>query len=181
MAALDYDMDESTIAIARASPAGFAQLKRNALLLLNVHEDGSYKTTIKNVDRFKLAIKLVSHGLSFRQTANAMEAVRATFNLNKLTGIKDNRSMSIEFDGSSHRGTTFIDLRVRLGVKGVVMLKKLLSAIYPSWADKLLAVSTDGEPTNKGRINGVQTQLVGLATHDVLQIWCVPHQMDLVV
>ncbi|RHY21540.1 hypothetical protein DYB32_009784, partial [Aphanomyces invadans] len=151
-----------------------------------------------NVDRFKLAIKLVSHGLSFRQTANAMETVRATFNLDKLTGINDNMvdpfvrvlvgvsilkigdliatddvwAMSIRFDRSSHSESTFFDLRVRLGVKGmlhnlhliamphfdrhtanhqIVMLKKLLSAVYLSWADKLLTVSTDDEPTNMGR------------------------------
>ncbi|RHY13305.1 hypothetical protein DYB32_010936, partial [Aphanomyces invadans] len=124
--------------------------------------------------------------------------VRATFNLDKLTGINDNMvgpfvrdlvgvtilkigdllatdnvwAMSFRFDSSNHSESTFFDLRVRLGVKGmlhnvhliamphfdrhmanhqVVMLKKLLSAVYLSWADKLLTVSTDGEPTNMGR------------------------------
>ncbi|ETW09945.1 hypothetical protein H310_00368 [Aphanomyces invadans] len=185
IAALDNDIVESTIAFARASPAGIAQ------------NDGSYKTTIKNVYRFKL----VSHGLSFRQTANTTEAVRATFNLNKRTGINDNMvdlfvrvlvgvsiqkigdllatddlwAMSMGFDGSSHR-------RMRHTANHqVVMLKKQLSAVYPS-RELLLrqapAVSTHGEPTNMGRINCVQMQLVGLATHD---IWRVPHQKDLVV
>jgi hypothetical protein len=53
--------------------------------------------------------------------------------------------------------------------------------MYASWRDKLIGVTTDGERTNMGQISGVQMQLDNLATHDVLQIWCMPHQMDLVV
>ncbi|RHY26811.1 hypothetical protein DYB32_007261 [Aphanomyces invadans] len=125
IAALDNDIDESTIAFARASPAGIAQLKRNTLLLSNVQE----RRVVQDHHQKRLSVQLVSHGLSFRQTANTTEAVRATFNLNKRTGINDNMvdlfvrvlvgvsiqkigdllatddlwAMSMGFDGSSHR------------------------------------------------------------------------------
>jgi hypothetical protein len=61
------------------------------------------------------------------------------------------------------------------------MLRTMLGAMYASWSEKLIGVTTDGEGTNMCQISGVQRQLVNLATHDVLQIWCMPHQMDLVV
>jgi hypothetical protein len=39
------------------------------------------------------------------------------------------------------------------------MLVMLLGALYVSWADKLIGVATDGEPTNMGHITDIQKQL----------------------
>jgi hypothetical protein len=61
-----------------------------------------------------------------------------------------------------------------------LMIAKFLDALYPTWHDKLISVSSDGENMMTGRHYGLVTRLCKSATHDVLCIWCPPHQMDLV-
>lgn len=208
--------------------AKILKLKENAMALFKRQEDGSYKVEVSNPVRYELTIRTVACGASFRMTAAIMDQTRTILNQAKLTGINDTMvgqyvrvlvgaaiqnigqvlrrddvwAFALSFDGSTHRGTTFFDVRVRVVVDGVLhnlhlvamphfgrhtannqveMLRTLLGAISASWANKLIGVTTDGERTNMGHISGVQTQMVNLATHDVLQIWCVPHQLDLIV
>jgi hypothetical protein len=191
-----------------------AKLKRNAMKLFSEQEDGSYSVTIKNALRFRLAIDHVSSGLSFRQTAKVIDQTHRHTKIAKLAGLSDYMvdqfvrvlvgasiqkiadvmarsdvwAFSIAFDGSTHRGTSFFDVRVRIGVNcllynlhlvalpmfdrhtadnQVAMLVTLLDAVLPEWRDKLLGVSTDGERTNTGHINGVVTQLDAMATFNV--------------
>jgi hypothetical protein len=61
------------------------------------------------------------------------------------------------------------------------MLVKLLGALFIGWTRKLIGVTTDGEKTNMGHINGVQVRMVRCAEFKVVQIWCALHQLDLVV
>jgi len=61
------------------------------------------------------------------------------------------------------------------------MLVKLLGALFTGWTRKLIGVTTNGEKTNMGHINGVQVRMVRCAEFKVVQIWCVLHQLDLVV
>ncbi|CAM6027359.1 unnamed protein product [Sphagnum balticum] len=119
-----------------------------------------------------------------------------------LLSSNDVWAFSIAFDGSTHRDTAFFDVRIRISVKGIFydfhlitmphfgrhtadlqveMLVMLLGTLYVSWANKLIDVATDGERTNMGHITDIQKQLVDLATHDVTQVNCVNHQIDLVV
>jgi hypothetical protein len=119
-----------------------------------------------------------------------------------LLSSDDVWAFSIAFDGSTHCGTAFFDVRIRISVKGILynfhmivmphfgrhtadlqvkMLVMLLGALCVSWADKLIGVASDGERMNMGHITGIQKQLVDLATHDVTQVNCVNHQADLVV
>jgi hypothetical protein len=46
---------------------------------------------------------------------------------------------------------------------------------------KLIGMSTDGKNTMTGWHAGVVTHIVACAKHKVLRIWCVPHQIDIVV
>jgi len=61
------------------------------------------------------------------------------------------------------------------------MLVKLLGALFAEWTRKLIDVTTDGEKTNMGHVNNVQVHMVQCVEFKVVQIWCVPHQLDLVV
>ena len=49
----------------------------------------------------------------------------------------------------------------------VNLLVKVLDVVIPSWREKLIGVSTNGENANTGRIRGVVTQLEALAKHSV--------------
>jgi hypothetical protein len=61
------------------------------------------------------------------------------------------------------------------------MLVKLLGTLFARWTRKLIGVRTDDEKTNMGHDNDVQVRMVRCAEFKVVQIWCVPHQLDLVV
>ncbi|CAK9216861.1 unnamed protein product [Sphagnum troendelagicum] len=119
-----------------------------------------------------------------------------------LLSSDDVWAFSIVFNGNTHRGTAFFDVRICIFVKEILynfhlitmphfgrhiadmqvkMLMTLLGALCVSWADKLISVVIDGEHTNMGHITGIQKQLGDLATHDVTQVNCVNHQADLVV
>jgi hypothetical protein len=56
-----------------------------------------------------------------------------------------------------------------------------LDALFPSWRDRVIGISSDGENTMTGRIQGVVTRLVSQATNKVVRVWCIPHQMDIEV
>ena len=62
---------------------------RATLKLFAKKEDAPdwYNVVISNATRFELAMDLVSHGLSFRQTAAAMQAVRERIKNATLTGM----------------------------------------------------------------------------------------------
>jgi hypothetical protein len=205
------------------------KLCRSALQLfkLNENKDG-YTVNIKRVMRFKLAIQHVLCGLSFQQVATTIEHTKNTCKIAKLGGLNDtivgqyvrilvSRTLqvinnilanddvwafAISFDGSQHRGRTFFNVRICVGVNGVLhnlhliamphfdrhraanqeaMLVKLLGALFAGWTHKLIAITTDGEKTNMGHVNGVQVCMVWCAEFKVVQIWCVPHQLDQVV
>ena len=58
---------------------------------------------------------------------------------------------------------------------------KLLDVLLDNWRDKLISVSSDGENTMTGRHAGVVTRLEQAASFPILRIWCVPHQVDLII
>ncbi len=178
--------------------------------------------------RFKLAIQHMSCGLSFRQVATTIEQTKNTCKIAKLGGFNDTIvgqyvrilvghtlqvisnmlanddvwAFAISFDGSQHRGRTFFDVRIRVGVNNVLhnlhliamphfdrhtaanqeaMVVKLLSVLFTEWTRKLIGITTDGEKNNMGHVNGVQVRMVQCAKFKVVQIWCVFQQLDLVV
>jgi hypothetical protein len=166
------------------------------LFKLNENNDG-YTVNIKRVVRFKLAIQHVSCGLSFRQVATTIEQTKNTCKIAKLGDLNDTIvgqyvrilvahalqvvsnimasddvwAFALSFDGSQHRGTTFFDVRIRVGVNGVLynlhliamphfdhhttanqeaMLVQLFDALFIGWTRKLIGVTTDGKKTNMG-------------------------------
>ena len=202
--------------------------KANALKLFQREPDGSYSVIIKNPLRFNLALAHVSVGLSFRQTARVITQHRNFTKNAKLSGLNDHMvgqfvrilvgvnlntisnilvdadvwCFSIAADCSTHFGVSFLDIRARVCVAGVLHnlhlavipffdrhtaanifdhIVRLLEVLLPNWRDKLLSVSSDGENTMTGRHAGVVTLLENAASNKILRIWCVPHQVDLVI
>jgi hypothetical protein len=106
-----------------------------------------YTATIKNIVRFELAIDHVSIGMSFRQVAGAIQHAKDRTKMSKLSGINDlivgqyfrvlvatNLQMiadmldddmvwtfSLTGEGSTHRGQSFFDLRMRICLKGQLL------------------------------------------------------------
>jgi len=111
-------------------------------------------------------------------------------------------AFSLAADSSTHLGVPLLDQRVRVCLKGtlynlhlvlvpffdrhtslnyVKLMTTLLNILCPSWRDKLISISSDGENTMTGRIGGVVTLLEKECSNPVLRIWCVAHQLDIVV
>jgi hypothetical protein len=66
-------------------------------------------------------------------------------------------------------------------VNYVTMIKTVMNVLCPTWNDKLISIAFDGENTMTGRTDGAVTLLERQCTNPVLRVWCVPHQLDLVV
>ncbi|PTQ32361.1 hypothetical protein MARPO_0099s0002, partial [Marchantia polymorpha] len=147
--------------------------KANAMKLFKRDEGSeSRSVVIKNQLRFWLAIDHTSSGLSFRQTAanpklsgisdhivsqfvRILVAVDLQF-LSKILSRSDVWAFLIACDGSSHFGISYIDIRIRLSVEGVIYnFHLVLDVLYSQWREKLLSVSSDGENTMTGRHGGL--------------------------
>jgi hypothetical protein len=111
-------------------------------------------------------------------------------------------TFSIAGDGSTHYESSYFDIRIRMGVNGVlhnlhlvivlfygrhtavnilVLIVKILDVLFSMWRDKLISVSSDGENTMTGHHGGLVTLLEKEVTNNILHVWCAPHQMDIVI
>ncbi|RQM20667.1 hypothetical protein B5M09_011946 [Aphanomyces astaci] len=230
VAAVDQEEDDDVdgaVVQAEKLVARAANSNRRAMVLFVEQEDGSYVATIKTPMKFELSIGYVSAGMSFRQTAKAVGMTHRTCNIAKLAGLNDTIvgqwvrilvggylqqianlladddiwAFALAFDGGTHRGTTFFDVRIRFGFRGVLynmhmialpqferhtaanivnLVVKIMNALYSRWRKKIIGVAADGEPMTS-RIQGVVTKIVEEGEIDFIRIWCIPHQMDLVV
>jgi hypothetical protein len=61
------------------------------------------------------------------------------------------------------------------------MLVKFLDALHQPWRATLIGTSSDGKNTMTRRHGGFVTRIVPRAENNVLRVWCVPHQIDIVV
>ena len=59
------------------------------------------------------------------------------------------------------------------------VLSRLLSALQPSWQDKIVGVTTDGARAMTGVRRGVATRLERVAASGFMRVWCGAHQLDL--
>ena len=73
----------------------------------------------------------------------------------------------------------FYDCHTSLNI--AAMIQCILDALLPNWQCKNIAFSTGGENTRTGRHSGVVTQIDKEANFNLMQIWCSPHQVDLLV
>jgi hypothetical protein len=53
--------------------------------------------------------------------------------------------------------------------------------LYGQWRNKLIEMSFDGENTMIGRHFGFIACMVRSASNKVLLVWCVPHQINIVI
>ncbi|CAN5965152.1 unnamed protein product [Sphagnum jensenii] len=130
--------------------------------LFKPQEDESYLVTIKNSLRFDLAIWHVYVGLSFRQTSKRIRVC--------VKGVLYNLHVVLVPFFERHTAQNYVKL-----------IKILLNTVSPSWREKVISISSDGENTMTGRHAGVVTLLENECSNPVLRIWCVPHQFDIVV
>jgi hypothetical protein len=111
-------------------------------------------------------------------------------------------AFSLVVDANSHMGVSLFDQRIRICVERVLynlhmvlvpfferhlavnyvkLIKTMLDTLCPDWRSKLISISSDGENTITSQHGGVATLLEKECNNPVLQIWCVPHQLDIVV
>ncbi len=111
-------------------------------------------------------------------------------------------AFSIACDGSTHYESSYFDIRILVGINGVLhnlhlvivlfygchttvnilaLIVKILDVLFLMWRDKLNSVSNNGDNTMTGRHGGFVTLLEKEATNNILRVWCAPHQMDIVI
>ncbi len=111
-------------------------------------------------------------------------------------------AFSIASDGSTHYESSYFDIRIWMGVNGVlhnlhlvivtfygrhivvnilVLILKILDVLFLMWRNKLISVSNDAENTMTGRHGGLVTLLEKEVTNNILRVWCTSHQMDIVI
>ena len=126
--------------------------------------------------------------------AAALEIVAEA--LNKTGGF------SLALDVSTLHGMSYLDVRVRFFLNcemynfhvlaiplfdrhtGLIMfeaLAKFFDALFPEWRNFLVGVSSDGDRSMTGRIQGVLTRLAKESLLELFKIWCGLHQFDLLM
>ncbi|KAH6577118.1 hypothetical protein BASA50_010582 [Batrachochytrium salamandrivorans] len=111
-------------------------------------------------------------------------------------------AFSIALDCSTHQSTSYLDVRCRFCLHEIIYnfhlmaislferhtgenmfatLVKFMNALIPSWRNRLVEVSTDGDRSMTGRIRGLSTRIESEASPGIIRIWCGLHQMDLVM
>jgi hypothetical protein len=111
-------------------------------------------------------------------------------------------AFSIASDSSTHYESSYFDIRIRVGINGVLhnlhlvivpfyghhttvnilaLIVKILDVLFLMWRNKLISTSNDGENTMTGRHGGLVTLLEKEATNNILRVWCAPHQMDIII
>jgi hypothetical protein len=141
---------------------------------------------------------------------NVGQYVRAlvTTNLNKIVNLLLHSSVwafLIAGDGSTHCNSSFFDMRIYICVNDILsnlhmvaipmferhtaenifnLIVRFLDALNGAtmiWRAKLMSVSTDGKNRMTRCHRGVVIRLEQAAEFLVLRIWCVPHQIDIVI
>jgi hypothetical protein len=111
-------------------------------------------------------------------------------------------TFSLAADASAHMGVSLLDQRIRICIEGVLynlhmvlvpfferhltinyvkLIKTMLDTLCPDWRSKLISINFDKENTMIGQHGGVVTLLKKECNNPMLRIWCVPHQLDIVV
>jgi hypothetical protein len=108
--------------------------------------------------------------------------------------------LSIAFDEATVQGQSFLDVRVRLCVKGFIenlhvlgiplqdahtgivmanLIEHVMRALCGvSWKTKLVSIATNGARNMTGRIKGAITRFSQGTLRGFYRVWCVAHQLD---
>ncbi|RQM29957.1 hypothetical protein B5M09_013872, partial [Aphanomyces astaci] len=161
------DAGEDAASAASKKINKLAKQKNNAMLLFKQGERASngaasYTVVIKNTMRYQLAIDHV--------VAVALQRIGDMLNNNKQVW-----AFSLAGDGSTHRGQSFFDLRLRLYWHG-----RLLNL-------HLVALPMFDRHTAENMFNMIVKlldalfpKLVAAAEYNVMRVWCAPHQIDII-
>jgi hypothetical protein len=111
-------------------------------------------------------------------------------------------AFSLAADANTHLGVPLFDQRIRVCVKGVLynlhlvlipfferhttqnyvkLIKILFNTMFPSWREKVISISSNGKNTMTSQHASVVTLLENECSNPMLRIWCVLHQLDIVV
>ncbi len=131
--------------------------------------------------------------------------VGVAINLQRISDILSSLriwSFALAADSSTHWSVSYLDIQIRVCPYGslenlhliavpfydrhtskniAAMICHILDALYARWRSKIIAFSTDGENTMTGRHVGVVTRIDHECETKLMRIWCVPHQINLVV
>ncbi|CAK9250170.1 unnamed protein product [Sphagnum jensenii] len=146
-------------------------------------------------------------GINDHNVGQYVRALVAT-NLNKIVDLLLHPSVwafLIAGDGNTHRNSSFFDMRIYICVNGILsnlhlvaipmfkrhiaenifnLIVRFLDALNDAtmiWRAKLMSMSTNGKNRMTGCHRGVVTCLEQAVEFPVLRIWCVPHQIDIVI
>ena len=61
------------------------------------------------------------------------------------------------------------------------MFTRLFDALCPLWRDKLIGCSTDGPANMTGNISGFVTRIQNVVRPNFVRVWCLLHQIDIVM
>ena len=117
---------------------------RKPFVANNDEEEGKYCVEIMGTTQFKMVIKAVSNGLSFRQVSDVLQIVADETGLGRVGTCHEGRislyirtivamnysalskilseqwAFAIAFDGSAHQSSPYVDVRIRFYMNGDV-------------------------------------------------------------
>ncbi len=67
------------------------------------------------------------------------------------------------------------------GLATFEMFEKLFDVVSPLWKDKLIGCSTDGAANMTGHLSGVVTQIQNVVKPNFMRVWCLLHQIDIIM
>jgi hypothetical protein len=175
------------------------------LIIRHVSVGLSFRQTSKVIEQHRLVTKNAKlNGLNDHMVGQFVRVLLA-ISMQIISDVLTDLAIwvfSLAADVSTHLGVPLLDQRIRVCMKGVLynlhlilvpfferhtaqnyvkLIKILLNTMSPSWHEKVISISSDGENTMTGRHASVVTLLENECSNLVLRIWCVPHQLDIVV
>jgi len=112
-------------------------------------------------------------------------------------------AFSVAFDSSTNiQQTSWVDVRIRYYQNSALenlhlitlpfagrhtslatfeMFEKLFDAVCPLWKDKLIGCSTDGATNMTRCLSGVVTRIRNVVKPNFMRVWCLLHQIDIIM
>jgi hypothetical protein len=187
------------------------------------------KVTVTKVLAFSLVIDYIGAGLSFRQASHILSSTADLTGMARLKGVQENEvakfvrtvvgvnlralsdllnnrecwAFSLAFHGAKVQGRSFLDVRVRLCLRGYIrnlhllaiplreshtdlQMAGLVDALMIDicgceWKGNLIGIATDGARNMTERHSGAVTRLAIGTLPGFYCIWCAAHQLDLFI
>lgn len=165
----------------------------------------SFCQTAKVIEQHRAAARNAKLSGVNDHMVSQLICVLVAFNLQTMFNVLNDLDVwafSLAIDASTHRGVHLLDQRIWLCVKGklfnlnlvlfpfferhtaqnyVKLIDVLLSTVCPTWQDKFISISLDGKNTMTGCHARIVTLLERQCSNSVLRVWCIHHQLDIVV